>query len=349
MYGIDSVSVFVDGEFRIDKAVQSENREAAINVANSTITHNVRRVKRQSSVWSQAYPVTFLHRLWVERHLIYKRRRRNNVVYYTDLDPVSDMKVLAVLLCVAGCVYGGSVAWPGGIISSPVLRTVLPPQTKTVAYSTTQYINSLPVPYSFGYHPNFAFGIPQVSSFTPVQQAYYPITSASYFPSSSVLYPSLSPLAPELPIGSLPSYPSGIPAGIPSGNPSGPASPSAPESPASDSDSAVVDSAEYPQQQQGQQQDSQPAVEAPASQPSAPQPSPPSFPNFPQIPQIGGGSPSFPQTPQYPQGSLPGFPQLPSSPQFPQFPGPSPSPPSSFPVSNIEDLLSGLRNRIWHP
>ncbi|CAH0766427.1 unnamed protein product [Diatraea saccharalis] len=259
------------------------------------------------------------------------------------------MKVVALLLCVAGCAYGGSVAWPGGLLARQLVRTILPPQTKTVAYSTTQYINSLPVSYSVGYHPNFAFGVPHLSSFAPVQQTYYPVAGGSYIPASSVFYPSLTPLAPEVAIESLPSYPAGIPAGVPTGNPggqpSGPVS-SAPENPASDADTAVVDSAEYPQQQQ--QQDSQPATEAPASQPSTPQSLPPSnFPNFPQIPQ---GSPTFPQIPQIPQGSLPSFPQFPqfpSNPLFPQSPSPSPSPPSSFPGApssdqglNDEDTIS---------
>ncbi|KAL0901367.1 hypothetical protein ABMA27_006644 [Loxostege sticticalis] len=238
------------------------------------------------------------------------------------------MKVAFLLICGAAVVAGGSVAWPPRLI-----RTVLPPQTKTVAYSTTQYINSLPVSYQV--QPHFAYEVPQLNQFTQLHPAYYPIGGGSYFPPGSVFYPSISPVAPGLPVGSIPSFPAGIPAGQ---------APSAPaEQPAGDADTAVVDSADQPQQPQQDQQ--QPSEEPAQSQPSMPQQPPAStFPNFPTIdyPQITGDAPSFPQFPQFP--GLPQFPQFPSNPLFPQNPSPSPptnfpspAPPSSFPGSDSVD------------
>ncbi|KAJ8735633.1 hypothetical protein PYW07_007253 [Mythimna separata] len=249
------------------------------------------------------------------------------------------MKVLVItLLCAfASRAAGGAVSWPGALtVSSPLLKTFIPGQTKTTAYSTTQYINAVPTSYAFAAQPQFAFHqVPQVHSLPSLHAAYYPVAGHSYIPATNIFYPSAPAFTPVLGSGfpAAPAYPS-APA-----FPEGPQS-SPPSQQAGDADSAVVDSADFNADQQ--RQDSGASTPSP-SQPPAPEPTqpavpqfppfPPSntfpnFPNFPQIPQESGQAPGFPQIPQIPQ--IPGFPQNP----FPQ--GPS-SPPSNFPAGSSDD------------
>lgn len=61
------------------------------------------------------------------------------------------LQVLLLLMCGAASVAvaaGGAVAWPGAAplaLAAPahLVRTIFPPHTKTVAYSSTQYINNV--------------------------------------------------------------------------------------------------------------------------------------------------------------------------------------------------------------
>uniref|UniRef100_A0A2A4K2E9 DUF4794 domain-containing protein n=1 Tax=Heliothis virescens TaxID=7102 RepID=A0A2A4K2E9_HELVI len=253
------------------------------------------------------------------------------------------MKVLVItILCgFASCAAGGAIAWPGAIaVSSPLLKTILPGQTKTTAYSTTQYINAVPASYAVAPQPQFAYQVPQINSF-PAVQAYYPIASHSYIPAAAnIFYPtapafgpvigSRFPTSPAFPSQPTPSYPEG-----PQSSP--------PSQQAGDADSAVIDSAEFSGEQQRKQELESPMPsQPPAPEPSLPTPQfPPSntfphFPNFPQNPQESE-QPSFPQFPQLPQ--IPGFPQFPQNP-FPQAPqepqGPS-TPSSNFPAAINED------------
>ncbi|XP_035455593.2 uncharacterized protein LOC118279863 [Spodoptera frugiperda] len=259
------------------------------------------------------------------------------------------MKVLVItLLCaIASCAAGGSVAWPGAIaVSSPLLKTIIPGETKTTAYSTTQYINAVPTSYAFAAQPQFAYhGVPQVNSFASLQPAYYPIAAHSYIPTTNVFYPSAASFAPVQALApgfpAAPAFPS-APA-YPSAPESSPApaypgsSPSPPSSPSGDADSAVVDSADYNAEQQRQQEPaSTPAPQPPAPEPTQPAPQFPPFPPSNTFPNF----PSFPQLPQEP-GQAPSFPQLPQQPiaQYPDniFLQGTSSPPSSFPGANNED------------
>ncbi|XP_053616640.1 uncharacterized protein LOC128678832 [Plodia interpunctella] len=273
------------------------------------------------------------------------------------------MKVLVTLVC---CVLaaragtaGSSVAWPGGRASRQLLAFT-PPHTKTTAFSTTQYINSVPFSTLSGYHPQLVYQ-PQLSQFSPFQPAYYPITGGSFYPDGGTFFADGSYLPPGASL-----FPSGgalIPGGgsyYPPGGilyPTAPAAPITPEQPLSDlpsfpsqpsgdSDTAVVDSAEFPPEKDDSNQNTKPqsppqsilpglppqgSIPPPTEQPQQDNtgvsyPQAPQQPPFPQIPQ-------YPQEPQFPQGSYPQFPQFPSQ----IFPQPTPSPPTSFPSADNSD------------
>ncbi|XP_073957925.1 uncharacterized protein [Choristoneura fumiferana] len=247
------------------------------------------------------------------------------------------MKVLVVsVLCVlVGAATGGAV-----LPLTSLYKTIIPAQTKSFGYSTTQYINTLPASYPAGLQPHFTYQVPQFSSFAP-QQTYYTIPGGSaYF--SSIPFNSFYPGAASIaPVSSIPTF-VGAP-NFPALQPAAPSFPSQPGStaplfpnqqpapsaptqqPAGDSDTAVVDSADFPNQDK--QQTSAPANSRPTTAPGTPS----TFPNFPQtlqdfpaipqIPQQIGQVPSFPQNPQFPQGSE----QAPPSPQIPQGSGEAPS------------------------
>ncbi|XP_030035795.2 protein app1 [Manduca sexta] len=249
--------------------------------------------------------------------------------------------ILSVLCACAGAVAGSAVHWPGGAavaLSAPLVSAVIPGHTKAFGYSTTQYINSLPLSYQVGLSPQFAYQVPHFAGVSAIQSPFLPVSGATYYP-ASVFYPpagGISPIVPSVPAA--PGAPSAPAA------PSQPASP--PEQPAGDSDSAVIDAADISAQPQQQPQDTPPQSQTVPIPPASNFPSFPSLPQlpqgtFPQIPQLPGSDtifPQIPQLPQIPQGSLPSlpqFPQLPSNPPFAQ--SPSPAPPSSFPAADSGD------------
>ncbi|XP_059051003.1 uncharacterized protein LOC131845873 [Achroia grisella] len=312
--------------------------------------------------------------------------------------PSAEMKVLVVwLVCaVAGKAAGGS-AWSDGSKATSqqtvtratsgrqLVTRLIPAKTKISAFSTRQFINAIPISGYPGFQTQFAFQ-PQINPFNPFQQTFFPLDSAGLYPGGAPIYSDGSSFFPGggsyFP-GSSPIFPAGGPF-YPPGSilypPSAPIAPISPIAPPSiptqpvadypsyptgqqdvDSDTTVVDSAEFPPEKQ--QTEIQPAEDRPTS-PQLPPPS--TFPSFPQIPLLPGGAQLFPGAPQGIGGSAtyplapPGsdqtssdsqqtFPQVPDTPQNPQGTAPtvpvnpifsqppSQSPPTNFPSADSND------------
>ncbi|XP_026758787.1 proline-rich protein HaeIII subfamily 1-like [Galleria mellonella] len=307
------------------------------------------------------------------------------------------MKVLLVwLFCAVAGKAAGGPSWSDAgnqatsrqsvtrVIPGTQIVTSIPAKTKISAFSTRQFINAIPISGYPGLESQFAFQ-PQVSPFNPFQPTYYPLGGAGLYPQSAPIFSGGSPFFPGggsyFPSGA-PIFPAGGPF-YPPGSilypPSGPipispiAPPTVPGQPVADfptgqqdvdSDTTVVDSAEFPPDRQ--QTETQPAAENKPAEPQLPPAS--TFPGFPQIPQVPGGTQTFPgvplgngdsgsspQPPQvsddtnnssqqnFQQGSGPQAPQIPqgtppTAPVNPIFSQPpSQSPPSSFPSADNND------------
>ncbi|CAH4031276.1 unnamed protein product [Pieris brassicae] len=226
--------------------------------------------------------------------------------------------VVLLLWATVCCVSGGALVWPGAIPLPASFRSIIPPQVKGFAYSTSQYINAVQPSYSFGYQPQVGYQIPQLGVYPTYPGInFQPVLAPPYYAGTNPLYPGLSPIRP--PISVAPSPP-----------PQSVSAPPPSQEAAGDEDTAIVDSAEFPSDQRGQiQPDPSQGFQTPfntgsydsKNMPAFPQiqspetPQPPPIPQPPQIP----GVPEIPQPPPIPQG--PQTPNIPQIPQIPQYPG----------------------------